>query len=399
MDTSYLKLQELTYEKFENLDIDTKIKKVVLSKDISKHPKVLSFSQNSKKYSNISDLEKEEKIPDLKMSVSYFERSSNFEDYMNVSFSFPLAIYGKENIKATKAKYQSQQVKNQLEDLKVKFISSIDTLQKNIDDSITTYNIIEKRILPKYSQTSKNFRKRQQLSKIKYRYLIIDKNENEIIKYKLKAVDEKEKYLLLWQITLFYKEYQVKFILSALILGVTILNAQILEVEQLFNKKLVKVKKEQIGTLKSFYGRLTFDETKIYDIVSRFDGFVTNLDAKEQYQTLKKGEKLFSLYSDEVLSIQQEIQIAKNLNKQLVKSSLDKLKALDINTKVINRIKNSKTILKDIPFYSPSNSIVLKKEINQGSFVKKGKLLLQLASLDSVWFIASIYQKDLSFIK
>lgn len=191
----------------------------------------------------------------------------------------------------------------------------------------------------------------------------------------------------------------MKLIFSALILGFTILNAQILEVEQLFNKKLVKVKKEQIGTLKSFYGRLAFDETKIYDIVSRFDGFVTNLDAKEQYQTLKKGDKLFSLYSDEVLSIQQEIQIAKNLNKQLIKSSVDKLKALDIDDSVIKKIKDSKTVLKDIPFYSPSNSIVLKKEINQGSFVKKGKLLLQLASLDSVWFIASVYQKDLSFIK
>lgn len=191
----------------------------------------------------------------------------------------------------------------------------------------------------------------------------------------------------------------MKLIFSALILGFTILNAQILEVEQLFNKKLVKVKKEQIGTLKSFYGRLAFDETKIYDIVSRFDGFITNLDAKEQYLTLKKGDKLFSLYSDEVLSIQQEIQIAKNLNKQLVRSSVDKLKALDIDDSVIKKIKDSKTILKDIPFYSPSNSIVLKKEINQGSFVKKGKLLLQLASLDSVWFIASVYQKDLSFIK
>lgn len=191
----------------------------------------------------------------------------------------------------------------------------------------------------------------------------------------------------------------MKLIFSALILGFTILNAQIIEVEQLFNKKLVKVKKEQIGTLKSFYGRLAFDETKIYDIVSRFDGFVTNLDAKEQYLTLKKGDKLFSLYSDEVLSIQQEIQIAKNLNKQLVRSSVDKLKALDIDDSVIKKIKDSKTVLKDIPFYSPSNSIVLKKEINQGSFVKKGKLLLQLVSLDSVWFIASVYQKDLSFIK
>lgn len=194
LDTSYLKLQELTYEKFGNLDIDTNMRKVVLSKDISNHPKILSFSQNSKKYSNISDLEKEKKIPDLKMSVSYFERSSNFEDYMNVSFSFPLAIYGKENIKAAKAKFQSQQVENQLEDLKIKFLSSIDTLQKNIDDSITTYNIIEKRILPKYSQLQKILENDNSYLKSNIDTSSLIQNENEIIKYKLKAVDEKEKY-------------------------------------------------------------------------------------------------------------------------------------------------------------------------------------------------------------
>ena len=191
----------------------------------------------------------------------------------------------------------------------------------------------------------------------------------------------------------------MKLILSTLLIGATLLNAQILEVSQLFNKKLTKVQKEQIGTLKSFYGTTALNETKIYDIVTRFDGYITNLYANEQYKTIKRGSPLFTIYSDEITSIQQEIQIAKKFNKSLVNSNIEKLKSLDINSSTIKKIKFSKKTIKNISFYSPTNSIVLQKNINKGSFAQKGKLLLQLASLDELWFIASIYQKDLSFIK
>jgi len=191
----------------------------------------------------------------------------------------------------------------------------------------------------------------------------------------------------------------MKYILSALIIGFTILNAQILEVSQVFNKKLVKVQKEHIGTLKSFYGTSALNETKIYDIVTRFDGYITNLYANEQYKSIKKGKALFTIYSDEINSIQQELQIAKKFNKSLINSNIEKLKALDINSSTIKRIKSSKKTIKNISFYSSSNAIILQKNINKGSFAKKGKLLLQLASLDELWFIASVYQKDLSFIK
>lgn len=191
----------------------------------------------------------------------------------------------------------------------------------------------------------------------------------------------------------------MKLILSLLFFGITFLNAQILEVSQVFNTKLVKVKKEQIGEVKSFYGTTALNETKVYDIVTRFDGYITKLYANEQYKTIKKGETLFNIYSDEISSIQQELQIAKRFNKSLVNSNIEKLKSLDINSSTIKKIRNSRKTIKNIPFYSPINSIVLQKNINQGSFAKKGKLLLQLASLDELWFIASVYQKDLSFIK
>jgi len=191
----------------------------------------------------------------------------------------------------------------------------------------------------------------------------------------------------------------MKYILVFFLGVYSLLNAQILEVEQLFNKKLTQVKKESVVSSKSFYGETAFDEKGVYDIVTRYDGFVTKLNANENYKYVKKSEKLFEVYSDELVSIQQELQIAKKINNSLINSSIEKLKSLDIDEKVIKRINSSNKVIKNIPVLSPTNGYILQKNLNDGSFVKKGKLLLQIASLDELWFIASVYQKDLSFIK
>jgi len=177
------------------------------------------------------------------------------------------------------------------------------------------------------------------------------------------------------------------------------LNAQIIEAKQLFNKKTTKVKEEKFSFSKEFYGNTTLDESLVVDIVSRFDGFVTNLNANKTYMDVKKNQALFSIYSDDILSIQNEMQIAKNFNKNIYNSSLMKLKALDINKNEIEKIKKGQISSNGVLVTSPVNGIVLKKNINNSSAVKKGTLLLQIANLEKLWFIASIYQADLSFIK
>lgn len=194
---------------------------------------------------------------------------------------------------------------------------------------------------------------------------------------------------------------KVKFIKASFLslLVLTSVNAKIIEVEQLFNKKTVLVKEEKVGITKSFYGKTKIDESNIIDITTRFDGFITKLNANKSFMYIKKDEPLFSIYSDKILSIQKEIQISKTINKNLYRSSLEKLKVLDININEINRIKRAKTSFDGIKVLSPSNAIVLKKSINDKSAIKKGKTLLQLANIDKLWFIAQIYQKDLTFIK
>ena len=191
--------------------------------------------------------------------------------------------------------------------------------------------------------------------------------------------------------------YRILFI-STLLFG-TFLNAQIIEAKQLFNKKVVKVKKEEVNITKSYYGITKIDESSLVDIVSRFDGYITKLYANKTYMKIKKDAPLYSIYSQEIQSIQGELEIAKEFNKNIYNSSLQKLDNLAITKKEQEKIKNCKIDSNGILITSPVNGILIEKNINNSSSVKKAEMLLQIASLDKIWFIASIYQNELAYIK
>ena len=189
-----------------------------------------------------------------------------------------------------------------------------------------------------------------------------------------------------------------KLILTTLLLS-GFLQAQILDAKQVFNKKTTKVMKEEISINKSFYGITKIDESSLTDVVSRFDGYITKLNANKKYMTIKKGEPLYSIYSQEILSIQNELQVAKNFNQNIYQSTLGRLDNLDISKAEQQKIKDGKINSSGLAVTSPMNAILMEKNINQSSAVSKGTTLLQLASLDKIWFVASVYQSDLEFVK
>jgi membrane fusion protein, copper/silver efflux system len=191
----------------------------------------------------------------------------------------------------------------------------------------------------------------------------------------------------------------IKNIVFIALLFSGVLQAQIIDAKQLFNKKIVKVKKEELALTKSFYGITKIDESSLVDIVSRFDGYITNLNANKAYMSIKKGEPLYSIYSDDILSIQSELEIAKDFNKNIYNSTLKRLDNFAISKPEQEKIKKSKVNENGIVVTSAVNGILLVKNVNNLSAVKKGTTLLQLASLDKIWFITSVYQSDLSFVK
>lgn len=186
---------------------------------------------------------------------------------------------------------------------------------------------------------------------------------------------------------------------TLLIATAQISSAKVLEAKQLFNKEVVEVVKKNINEQKTFYGNTSVDSSAIEDMVVRFDGYITDLNASKDYMLLKKDEPLFSVYSNEVQTIQKELHIVKSINDKLYASAYEKLVALDIDKQMLEQIKSAPKALEDVHFYTPFNALVLKRNINKGSFAKKGQLLLQLANIDQLWFIAKVYQNDVASLK
>ncbi|WP_200762122.1 efflux RND transporter periplasmic adaptor subunit [Nitrosophilus alvini] len=185
------------------------------------------------------------------------------------------------------------------------------------------------------------------------------------------------------------------------------LNAEILQVDQLFNIKTVKVKKADLTKESVYYGFLKVDESRFYDFTLKFEGFVEKIHADKTFKFVKKGEPLFEIYSPSVYAAIGELiktklfyDKSKSQNaKYMLESSKRKLELLGFSEKEIEKFAKSKHPPKSVVIRSPYEGFIFEKNINKGSFAKKGAALYKIADLGSIWMEALIYQSDISMIK
>jgi len=163
------------------------------------------------------------------------------------------------------------------------------------------------------------------------------------------------------------------------------------KVEQEFNIKTITVGTKNIASYKEFYGKATADASKTYDVTMRFDGFITKLYIPEEFSYVKKNDKLFTIYSETIYNLYDELAIAKNRSNSLYKSIKNKFTLFGIDPK--NK-KGDDTLIT-----SKFNGYITKHNINEGSYIKKGQKIFEITDLSSMWILINIYQKDIAFVK
>ena len=208
IDNSYLKLEQITYTKIDEIDENIDIKKINLLTINQEHPKFKTLEEMANKSKNMADLEAEKKIPDLMLNVAYFQRDSKFNDYVNVSVSFPLPIYDTENTARLQAKMNMNETNDRLEQLKHNFSMQSEILKNSLNSSYTNYNLIEEKIIPIKQKIQKNIETYNSFDKIKPQESI--KNLNELISYETKAIDELQKYYEAYSALLYFTNKGIK---------------------------------------------------------------------------------------------------------------------------------------------------------------------------------------------
>jgi Cu(I)/Ag(I) efflux system membrane fusion protein len=183
------------------------------------------------------------------------------------------------------------------------------------------------------------------------------------------------------------------------------------ERQQLIGLKTSLVTEAEISGGWSTVGRVQADETQIAKVNVKVSGYVEQVFADFVGKPVQKGEPLFTFYSPELYTAQQEyllaLKSAKTLagtvsakdNDALIEAVKQKLRLADVTEADIERLEKSGEPRKDLTMVSPVSGVVTTKNIVEGSSLMPGAIAYEITDLSTVWVMADAYQSDLERVK
>lgn len=161
-------------------------------------------------------------------------------------------------------------------------------------------------------------------------------------------------------------------------------------------------------------GNITFDETKIFTVNTKFNGWIEKLYVDFVGEDVKKGQPLFDIYSPELVTGQEEYLLALNQYEslsnssyprirkgaqRLLEASRTRLRFWDLTEAQIEQIGKTGKTKKTVTVYSPATGVVTKKIAFKGHYVKAGAHQFEIVNLSTVWVAVDVYEYELPWVK
>jgi membrane fusion protein, copper/silver efflux system len=182
--------------------------------------------------------------------------------------------------------------------------------------------------------------------------------------------------------------------------------------QQLIGLRTAEVTHGPVGASWKTVGKVAVDETQVHHVNIKVGGFVDTVYVDYVGKPVKRGERLFSIYSPDLLSVQQEYLLALRTRKalaeggvatgagdDLVESARERLRLWDIPESEVRRLEETGKPTKNLTLYSPMTGVVTKKDIVMGHRLNEGDMPYEITDLSSVWVLADAYETDLSRIR
>jgi Cu(I)/Ag(I) efflux system membrane fusion protein len=161
-------------------------------------------------------------------------------------------------------------------------------------------------------------------------------------------------------------------------------------------------------------GIVAYDETRVAQVFSKVDGWIEKLFVNYTGKLVEKGQPLFTFYSPELVSSQEEYLLALRAKETLGSSSLKeismgsaslleaarrRLSLWDISEEQIAELQKNGQPQRTLTFFSPISGFVIKKDAVQGMKVMPDKELYTITDLSTVWVNADIYEFELANVR
>ena len=177
--------------------------------------------------------------------------------------------------------------------------------------------------------------------------------------------------------------------------------------------RLAKVQRKPLAKDIRTFGKITYDETKMYTVNTKFNGWIEKLHVSFVGEKVRKGQPLFDIYSPELVTAQEEFLLAlqqyKSLStstypsiregaQRLLEAARTRLRYWDLTDEQTKEIEKNGRSQKKLTIYSPATGVVIKKLAFEGHYVKAGEHQYEIADLSKVWVDVDIYEYELPWV-
>ena len=178
--------------------------------------------------------------------------------------------------------------------------------------------------------------------------------------------------------------------------------------EQYANIRIDTVKTKTMAEYTTLLGTTSFDERKITVVTSRIRGRLDKLFVRNPQQWVAARQPLYSIYSEELLSyenellnaLQQQSQFSnmKQVVDQLVEGARKKLLLWGLTSEQITALEKNREASPLVTFYSPVAGTLIELSASEGQYVEIGTPLFRLADLSQLWIEAQMYATELRWL-
>lgn len=161
-------------------------------------------------------------------------------------------------------------------------------------------------------------------------------------------------------------------------------------------------------------GSVRADESRQTDINLKVEGWIPDLYVDYTGQAVKKGQPLFTLYSPDLFTSEQEyilalksrdqmqssqIAEARDRADQLVASARQRLVLWDIPAEEIKALEDRREPQSAVLFRSPVDGVVVDKQAVKGAHVMPGQTVYKIADFSTVWVEADVYEAEMPLVR
>ena len=148
-------------------------------------------------------------------------------------------------------------------------------------------------------------------------------------------------------------------------------------------------------------GNVEVSEEKLASVQTRFPGWIQKVFADATYKYVRKGQPLFTIYSQDLVSSEAEFLLAlknrRSLGDQddwLVDAAKQRLRQWNVSDAEIARLEATGQLQRETVFDSPVSGYIVERNALPNQYVQPDTKLYTVADLSEIWINAEVFSTD-----